>query len=222
MKISLAYPKIPSTANCLLKQCIAFEKLDGTNMHFVYQQVPGTTIGHFYYHGTRRNRYSFSAEDRNAFKEKHGELADVFDCHLELFLDMEQFFGKHSEFKHSNKIVLFMEYCGEKSFAGQHDSTDDTKTLYLIDAEVDGEMLPPEKFLTEFAVWKPQMPKVIYKGKYSGRLVEDIRSGKYSVKEGAVIKGIVDSKTYMVKVKTNKYMEKLKESFSDKWLDYWE
>mgnify|MGYP003348784253 CR=1 FL=1 len=46
--------------------------------------------------------------------------------------------------------------------------------------------------------------------------------GKYNVKEGVVCKGQIDGRVWMVKIKTDAYMHRLKEAFADDWESYWE
>lgn len=217
MKIPLVYPKIPDTSNCPLKKCIVFEKLDGTNMHFVFHRQGGDL--QCYFQGTRRHRYSFSETEREEFATNHPDLVGAF--HLETFIDLEHYINYNENFQHVNELILFTEWFGPNSFAGEHNPTD-TMDTYLFDAQVDGRMLPPEEFLYLFQDCPLPKPKVIYRGKYSGQLVEDIRKGKFPVKEGAVIKGFADDQVYMAKVKTNDYMEKLKIRFGDDWKGYWE
>ena len=47
-------------------------------------------------------------------------------------------------------------------------------------------------------------------------------TGQFGVAEGVVCKGESDGKVWMAKIKTNAYMQRLKEAFADKWEDYWE
>ena len=51
-RVQLAYPKIPDSKNCPNEQCIAFEKYDGTNLHWVWEIELG-----WYAFGTRRHRF---------------------------------------------------------------------------------------------------------------------------------------------------------------------
>ena len=51
-RIKLAYPKIPGSKNSPFKRCIAFEKYDGTNLHWVWEYELG-----WYGFGTRRDRF---------------------------------------------------------------------------------------------------------------------------------------------------------------------
>lgn len=218
MKIPLVYPKIPDTTGCQLKKCVVFEKLDGTNIHMTISQGRWKTFG------TRRD--SFSSEPvigEPAFVKAHPELKGILSCDVDFLIGLDEFINDSDKYKVAD-VILFFEYCGPKSFAGSHQQ-DDYKRLYLIDVQLNGKILPPEEFLEDFGPPRNSeacMPKVIYKGKYFGQLVEDIRNGKYKVNEGAVIKGVVNGQTYMAKVKTNAYMERLKAQFKDNWKDYWE
>ena len=37
-----------------------------------------------------------------------------------------------------------------------------------------------------------------------------------------VVKGVVNGKIHMAKIKTNEYLERLKNAFGDSWKEYWE
>jgi hypothetical protein len=173
--------------------------------------------------GTRRDSFPFTEEGFAEFAKAHPGLEDApkdFD------IPSDFLFEYHSGI---SSVTLFTEYVGPNSFAGQHKS-DDVKQHIIIDVMKNHKLLSPDKFLDMFqSQWaidrgwsKLNYAKVIYQGKYSGQLVEDIRNGKYKINEGAVIKGTFKDEIYMVKVKTNKYFEKLKEVYQDTWEDYWE
>jgi hypothetical protein len=221
MKIPLVYPKIPDTTGCMLKKCIVFEKLDGTNIHFTIRKGKWTS------YGTRRDDFNTlinnGSEGEAEFIKAHPELDGVLKCQPHDLIIIDEIIHASEKLSKVEELILFMEYFGYSSFAGQH-KRDEEHTLTLFDAQIDGRMMLPEEFLKDFRVeeFPEYFPQIIYKGKYSGQLVEDIRNGKYPVIEGAVIKGEIDGQVYMAKVKTNTYMEKLKEQFKDKWQDYWE
>jgi hypothetical protein len=216
VKVPLVYPKIPSPANCPLKQCIAFEKLDGTNISFYWD------ADHMYHaFGTRRDKfimptkYKSSSQGIEDFRSKHPGL-DVDPLKFDSNLELDQILRDNF---YNSQVIVFAEFLGKNSFAGQHDPLDE-KQFIIIDILVDGAMIVPEEFISLFG--KFNIPKVIYKGKYTGQFVEDVRNGKYKVNEGVVVKGVVKGKVYMTKIKTNAYLEKLKNKFQDNWKDYWE
>jgi hypothetical protein len=81
--------------------------------------------------------------------------------------------------------------------------------------------MSPVEFLKYFG--KIKSAKVIYTGKLNGPFIHAVRSGQYGVKEGVVCKGGGGGKDiWMVKIKTDAYLKKLKEVFQDKWRNFWE
>ncbi len=217
MKIPLIYPKIPGPANCPLKQCVVFEKLDGTNMHWKF--TPGIGWTHF---GTRRTQFSLDDNGIVEFGKTHPEISEA----PHLFL--RSMIGIVNAPICLNEIILYTEFLGNNSFAGSHLSSD-RKKLVLFDALINGRILDPKSFIDAFSSYNPpdefdddfDLPKIVYQGKFSGQLVEDIRNGKYKVNEGVIIKGPYKGEVYMCKVKTNEYLNRLKKSFDD-WENYWE
>ncbi len=211
MEIPLAYPKIPSSKNCPLKKCIAFEKYDGTNLHWTWDHQFGW-LGF----GTRRHEYDFTLSGEQQFHKEHPQLDGALNLFFEQYSDrLAQKFQDNCHFK----VTVFTEFFGAKSFAGSH-VDQDPKQLVLFDVQVESDFVPPEQFIKDYADFN--IARVLYQGKYSGQLVEDIRQGKFKVSEGAVIKGMEKGERYVVKVKTQAYMEKLKSVYKDSWSEYWE
>ena len=204
MKIPLIYPKIPENKNVMLGRCVAFEKLDGTNMHWVW--MPGKGWTHF---GTRRTRFTLDEAGMAEFKTVHPELEEAPHIFLRAFVPIVN--------NPPHEIILFTEFLGEHSFAGNH-QPEDKKRLVLFDAMVNGKLLETKPFLDAFATYNPpeefedefDMPAIVYSGKYTGQFVEDVRKGKYPVNEGVVVKGIVDGQIFMTKIKTNDYLKRLR------------
>lgn len=227
MKIPLAYPKIPDSVNCPLKQCIAFEKLDGTNLHWIWE------YDHWTRFGTRRSEFLLKRNGIVEFNSEHPQLVRAVDLFNDTIRDsLTAHFFSLEEYK-SKKISVFTEFYGNESFAGQHSINDEylnSQYLKVIDVAI---IIPtnkgdvynfifPQKFAEEYNLFIFDIPKIVYKGKYTGQFAEDVRNGKYSVNEGVVCKGVVDNKVYMTKIKTNSYMEELKNRFHNNWKDYWE
>jgi len=219
-KVPLTYPKIPDTLDCPLKQCVAFEKYDGTNMHWDFHHG-------FVSFGTRRDSFPYDEDGFKSFTQAHPELEQapkIFDA---IRIDLSEFlFTYHS----GAKFTVFTEYLGPNSFAGQHKPGDPMRHV-IIDVMKGSKFLPPDEFIELFEgdwplkfSWKPHFDhaRVVFKGKFTGQLFVDVRKGKYDVKEGVVVKGKVGSEIYMAKIKTEAYMDKLKEQFKNNWKDYWE
>ena len=66
------------------------------------------------------------------------------------------------------------------------------------------------------------LPQVVCRGKLTGRFINDVREGRVDVNEGYVCKGVEAGRVWMAKVKTNAYMDRLKQAFKDDWKTYWE
>ena len=150
------------------------------------------------------------------FEQAHPELAGVANL-WDLGGKLESYLV--DTYPSANEIVVFTEYFGPNSFAGMHQPGDDMD-LVLFDVQVDGNLLQPEEFISKFE--KFNIARVVFKGKYSGQLFNDVRAGKYDVKEGVVVKGVVKGKIHMAKIKTREYLGRLKERFGDSWQEYWE
>lgn len=205
MKIPLFYPKIPENKHIIIGKCVAWEKLDGTNMHWIW--TPKIGWSHF---GTRRTRFTLDDTGILEFKSVHPELEEAPYIFLRAFTSIVN--------NPSHEIILFTEFLGEKSFAGSH-QVEDKKRLVLFDAMINGKLLEPKQFIDAFSTYNPpeefedefDLPAVVYSGKYTGQFTEDVRKGKYPVNEGVVVKGVVDNEIVMTKIKTNKYLKKLQQ-----------
>src|SRR5262245_21212144 len=87
---------------------------------------------------------------------------------------LERIFRDSSAYASYPSFKVFTEYLGPGSFAGMH--AGDPRRLVLFDVEALG-------------FGHLDVARVVYAGKFSGRLTEDVRRAKYGVAEGVVIKG---------------------------------
>jgi hypothetical protein len=231
MKIKLAYPKIPDTLDCPLKKCIAFEKLDGTNIHWVWNKDLG-----WYAFGTRRDRFDLDEQGIRSFNQAHPGLEDAVALFNKSYAHLGQYPipHKYAPLSKSGDVTLFTEYLGDKSFAGSHQK-DDPKRLVLFDVAIDDEIVPPFQFLIDYGQFEDlpdnqagskiegyHLPKVVFDGTFSGQLFVDVRKNKFKLNEGVVVKGMFSGKVYMAKIKTEAYLERLKNEFKNEWKNYWE
>ena len=141
--------------------------------------------------------------------------------HATLAGGMERVFREHPRYREFPAFKAFTEFLGPGSFAGLH-RAEDTKELRLFDvlAEPFG-IIGPEQFVADFG--HLPIARVVYRGKLTGKFAEDVRLGKYGVAEGVVCKGGAGGPDlWMAKIKTNGYMERLKQAFAERWEDYWE
>lgn len=213
-QVKLAYPKIPGSKNSPLDKCIAFEKYDGTNLHWVWDAELG-----WYAFGTRRDRFDLDDRGIAEFNAAHPGLEEAADIFMKDFAKpLEAIFRANQQY-HCLEIIVFTEFFGTHSFAGMH-RQNDAKQLVLFDVQTSEGMIFPEQFVRDFSSVK--IAKVVYQGKLTGKFSDDVRAGKYGVAEGVVCKGKNASGVWMVKIKTNAYMKKLQQAFQDDWENYWE
>ncbi|MEG4840744.1 RNA ligase family protein [Microcoleus sp. B9-D4] len=214
-RVQLAYPKIPDSKNCPHEQCIAFEKYDGTNLHWVWEIELG-----WYAFGTRRSRFDLDEMGIAEFNAAHPGLEAAPEIFKRDFASpLESIFRENEEYQCAENTA-FTEFFGANSFAGMHQKGD-RKQLVLFDVETEGGMVVPDRFIQDFG--KLNIARVIYRGKLTGKFMDDLRQGKYGVDEGVVCKGGRNANNlWMVKIKTDAYMQRLREAFKDDWENYWE
>lgn len=212
----LHYPKMPGIGKLPDERCIAFEKYDGTNLHWDWDRDFG-----WHAFGTRRDEFNLLPDGIAQFVAKHAQLAgaaEVFQATLAN--GIEQVLRDKAEYQGFQSVKAFTEFLGPESFAGLHKGGD-AKRLVLFDVWAEGYgFIGPRQFIADFG--HLPIARVVCEGRMS-RFSEDVRSGKYGVAEGVVCKGGTGGMdVWMAKIKTYAYMDKLKQAFADDWENYWE
>lgn len=202
-----SYPSIESSSKAPKDSGIAFYKYDGSNLRFKWNKKRGWNL-----FGTRNRLFDKTDPD--------------FGIAIDLFMntlanDIESIIKK--EYRETQEVIAYCEFFGKESFSGQH-KKDDPKQLILIDVDIHKKgFVSPREFVNLFC--KPlgdRAAKVIYEGNLNQQFIDDVRAGKYDVWEGVVFKGGSGHKLWRCKIKTQKYLEKLKEVYADGWQTYWE
>ncbi|MBD2492700.1 hypothetical protein H6G77_35120 [Aulosira sp. FACHB-615] len=215
VRVQLVYPKIPDSKNCPLERCIAFEKYDGTNLHWVWNFELG-----WYAFGTRRDRFDLDEQGIAQFNAAHPGLEEASDIFNREFASaLEGVFRENKNYQYP-EITVFTEFFGMNSFAGMH-KQDDPKQLLIFDVQTDKYIIHPEQFIQDFS--KFNIARVVYRGKLTGKFIHDVRESKYDVNEGVICKGGKNiNNLWMVKIKTYSYQKKLQQVFTNDWQSYWE
>jgi hypothetical protein len=196
---------------------VAFEKYDGTNLHWDWDRDFG-----WHSFGTRRDEFDLSEQGRERFRKVHAHLHGCADVFVQtLAHDLERIFREDSRYGSFASLRVFTEFLGPNSFAGLH-KADDPKEFVLFDVWADPfGIIGPHRFVSDFGRFK--IARVIYEGKLTGKFAEDVRTGKYGVTEGVICKGgSGGSDLWMAKIKTYAFMERLKRPFGERWEDHWE
>jgi hypothetical protein len=122
----LHYPKIPGSRNCPDGQCVAFEKYDGTNLHWYWDRDFG-----WHAFGTRQDVFNLTDAGIQEFSDKHeplGECVAVFQ--KDWAAELAKVFINQPPYQQFQEIKVFAEFLGASSFAGLHRS-EEPKELRL-------------------------------------------------------------------------------------------
>jgi hypothetical protein len=138
-----------------------------------------------------------------------------------------------SDFKKPQEAIAFMEYFGPHSFAGWHDPKalrnigidcehNDPKDVVVFDVNIHKRgLVGPRNFRRAFG--HLPVSEIVWEGFFTEDFVEDVREGNVVKGEGVVVKGGdgFDHTLWMLKIKTNAYIEELKKRFGvGKWEQY--
>lgn len=148
----------------------------------------------------------------------------VFGEGIDIFLnkygdELDRIF--RTKYKKIESFVVFGEFVGENSFAGQHVDTDDKDVIIFDINQYKKGIISPYEFIDNFG--HLDIPNVIYRGEYTNDLIKDIRDNKYNLSEGVIVKGVQKTRKganeiWMVKIKTNQWLQRVKDKFGEKYL----
>lgn len=200
------YPSIPYPDSRVIDEyCYAFYKYDGSNLRFEWSKKQG-----WYKFGTRTRLFDRTDPD-------FGSAVDIFLNGLGEGID--KVFRSNKEYKNSDRAIVFAEFFGASSFAGQHVASE-PKELVLFDVNVHKKgILDPKEFIADFGHLK--IAELVYQGPFSEVFIEEVKEGKLPLVEGVIAKGGSGHNLWFRKVKTAAYKEKLKEFFKGDWEKYW-
>jgi hypothetical protein len=204
-QIPFRYPSIQGPESRYLSQpCVAFEKYDGSNLYFAWEQGKGWTE-----FGTRRFRIT---PDHELF----GHAWELFNA--KYAKGIVGVMRQYRDYRNTKRLIAFCEYFGPNTFAGLHHPGDEME-LKLFDIYLpDADFVSPVDFSTHFG--QLDIAPVIYQGAFNWQFVLDVYNGKYPVREGAVAKGrmvkrrrkgVNEYEVWMAKFKTKAYLEALQQ-----------
>jgi len=207
----IEYHTIIHSSKAPRKSCIAFEKIDGSNFRVKYTPKQG-----FCLYGTRTQLINETTPFWN-------EMVYEFKSNLEQSL-LKLY--KSREYSKYREIITFGEFYGDNSFAGFHkEEPHRIKIFDVLLGHKQRHLLKPREFIKEIACIV-DTPRVIYQGNLNEQLIEDVRNNLYDLNEGVVCKGNETSGSFfgnvwMCKIKTNEYIERVKNKFKEEeWEKY--
>lgn len=197
------YPKIEYLSEKYIGQKVwAFDKLDGSNIRLEWNKKRG-----WYKFGTRKNMIS----------ESDPNFGDAIPIFLEKYSDdLEKIFK--SKYSNYQSVVVFGEYLGENSFAGQHLDSD-KKDIVLFDVNLYKKgFIEPQEFVDNFG--HLHIPKLIYNSYFDEDFIKSVKNNEFNLTEGVICKGIQKTKgenlIWMTKIKTNDWLQKVKSLYGEK------
>lgn len=202
-----AYPSVEYYNKGIMgAHVIAFNKLDGQNIRVEWTKNKGWNK-----FGTRTSM----------FDETNKQFGDVIPVFKEKYSDaLEEIFLRNKNYRNTKNFVVFLEWFGENSFSGKHHEGD-KMDLVLFDVApgdyTNNSFIEPKQFVKDFKF--VHIPEVIYEGPLTEEFINDVKTGKYNLKEGVMCKGVsLDGKrdVWIVKIKTNEWLNKVKERFGEK------
>lgn len=199
-----SYPKIEYYNKGIFGQpIIAFDKLDGSNIRCEWSRKRG-----WYKFGTKTILIDKNSEDFGQviplFLEKYSEpLSKVFT----------------DRYKKVENFVVFSEYVGPNSFAGQHDPNDKMDIVLFDVNQYKKGFISPWEFVDRFG--HLDIPNIVYEGKLTEQLIEDVKLNRFNLKEGIIGKGIYKTKkdgeiVWQIKAKTLEWLNIIKKRLGEK------
>lgn len=210
----IEYPSIQNSSKAPRKACVAFDKLDGSNFRAKWTGKRGFDL-----FGTRTQLI----DETTPF---WGSAVELFK--KELSAPLSDFFSKSKEYRGEREIIVFGEFVGPNSFAGVHDPEDE-KEIVVFDVLVGHKnraFIKPREFVKEVgAIVK--IPRVVYEGNLTDDFIRRVRADEFNTFEGVICKGVETSgayrgKVWQCKIKTQRYLDSLKDRYGDDWEKYGE
>lgn len=188
----------------LNRYAYAFDKLDGSNVRFEWSKKGG-----WYKFGTRRTMIReddpLFGKAINIFMDKYGE-------------DLERVFRNNKLYRNTNNFIVYGEFFGENSFAGQHKEGDKMDVVLFDVNQYKKGFIKPNEFIKNFG--HLHIPELIYQGNITETFIKSIRNNEYDLVEGVVVKGTRPSKNadhiWMSKIKTTEWLEAVRKKFGEK------
>lgn len=183
------------------KFAYAFNKEDGSNLRFEWSKKRD-----WFKFGTRKRMFDESdpvfGNAINLFINKYGNsLVKIINDNYKV-----------------ESFIAYAEFLGPNSFAGHHDPND-VKDVILFDVNLHKKgFISPKEFVKLFS--EIHIPRLIFSGFLTKEFYQDVKNNKFNTPEGVICKGSEGKESWMCKIKTNEYLDKLKTKFSSDWEKY--
>jgi len=181
----------------------AFDKLDGSNLRFEFS--------------TKRGWYKFGTR-KCMIDEKNPDFGKAIPIFLEKYGDgLSTIFKSNKDYRNIKNFVVFCEWYGPNSFAGRHIDPLDKMNLVLFDVNpMTKGFVDPKRFINDFG--HLDISRLVYHGNLNWDFINQVKRNDFGLMEGVVCKAKDSGKAHqiwMVKVKTDAWLDRLKNKFGD-------
>ena len=202
----IQYSSIPhlKDAKILNQKVYSFYKYDGSNLRFEWQPKKG-----FCKFGSRTQMIDEKTEI-------FGKAIPLFQETMskEVIERITDFYGK-KVMNSCERVVVFAEFFGKNSFAGNHEESDE-KQLKIFDINMYKKgILPPQEFIKIFNDYE-NSAELLYYGNLNQEYISSVNLNiDNKLEEGVICKSIIKNQVHMTKVKTHQWIDRLKGKFTD-------
>src|SRR5437588_9676467 len=107
----LHYPKIPGSRDSPGGRCLAFEKYDGTNLHWPWDRDFG-----WHAFGTRRDQFNLTPAGIEQFIQAHEQVGQAPAVFLTTLADgLQRVFRDNDPYRGFSGLTVFTEFLGPGS-----------------------------------------------------------------------------------------------------------
>ncbi|MBY0229202.1 MAG: RNA ligase family protein [Gemmataceae bacterium] len=202
------YPSITNVPDEYLgRACVAFAKLDGSNLRFLWRKKEGWC------------RFGTRTRLLDPVDPEFGPALGVFRERL-----ADPIAAADAERWRPEEFIVYAEWFGPHSFAGEHDAArlgvacNEPKSLVPFDLSIHKRgMLPPDGFLATLAEAVPVAP-VAHRGPFDAAFIERVREEGEG--EGVIAKGCEGKPPHglwMCKVKARRWLDELRRRHGGDW-----
>jgi len=189
------------------QHAFVFDKIDGSNFCAEWNKKLSKKSRFTYGFGKFGTRTEMIKNASNPFTEGVNIFMDKYAVPL------DKIFCENKLFRGIDTITVYGEFAGRHSFAGQHDWDEDFDVTLFDMFLYKKDFVKPADFIDIFG--HLNIAKLITKGLLDEKMIQDIISNIYGLKEGAVLKGVSEGKVWMVKVKTQEWLNKIRAIYGE-------
>jgi hypothetical protein len=196
-----------NTYDYLGQHVFGFDKIDGSNFRAEWNRKLSKK-SHF------TNGFKKFGTRNEMIKNASNPFCEAIDIFMAKYsYTLDKIFCDDKTFRGIDTITVYGEFFGEHSFAGQHDWNEPHDVVIFDVFLYKKDFLKPRDFVDIFS--SLDTPKLVTQGLLDVKMIEDILSNIYGLKEGLVLKGVIENKVFMTKLKTLDWLTKVRAKYGE-------